>query len=380
MNNELIYFNTPHLTGKETHYIYDAVNNKGQLSGNGYYTKKCHAFFKEKYGFKHCLLTSSCTDAIEMASLLIDISPGDEVIIPSFTFVSSANPFVLRGAKIVFGDSGKDHPNITLDEIKRNTNKKTKAVVVVHYAGQGNEIDQIAEYCKENNIYLIEDAAQAINVEYKGIPLGKYGDLSTFSFHETKNIISGEGGLLVVNNERMIKRSEILWEKGTNRTEFFRGEVDKYGWVDIGSSFLPSELTAAFLWAQLEVIDQILERRKIIWNMYYDGLKSLSQKNIALPQVPSNSTNNYHIFYLICKSEKERTNLISFLNKNKINAVFHYQPLHLSTFFLKKHPKKKLKMAELYANQLVRLPLHNSLTSDDVSRILKTIKLFFKTS
>ena len=373
-----IGFNTPYLTGKEMHYVYDAVNNRLQLSGNGYYTKLCQKFFEEKYGFKKALLTSSCTDALEMCSILIDAKDGDEIIIPSYTFVSSALPFVMRGSTIVFADSGKDHPNITLKEIKRLKTAKTKAVVVVHYAGQALEIDQIANFCKENNILLIEDAAQAINVKFKDKYLGGYGDLATFSFHETKNIISGEGGLLAINNESMINRAEIIWEKGTNRAEFYRGEVNKYGWVDLGSSFLPSELTAAFLWAQLEEMDNILAKRRIIWEYYDSELKKLNlfEVQIDLPIVPDGSGNNCHIYYLVCKSLEQRTNLISFLNKNGVNAVFHYLPLHKSDYYLRDNEDEEIKNAEKFADCLVRLPLHTNLTQDQLDNIINAIHSF----
>ena len=227
-----IPFNKPYLTGKETHYIYDAVYTQEKLSGNGYYTKLCQDYFKEKYNYRKCLLTTSCTDALEMCSILIDVNPGDEIIVPSYTFVSSANAFVLRGANIIFADSKDEHPNISPDQIKKLITPKTKAVVVVHYAGFACEMDEIKAICDENNIFLIEDAAQAIDSFYKGKPLGSFGDLATMSFHETKNIISGEGGMLIINNEKFVKRSEVIWEKGTNRAAFFRGEVNKYGWSD----------------------------------------------------------------------------------------------------------------------------------------------------
>ena len=273
-----IPFNKPFFTGKETVYIQDAVSS-GKISGNGYYTQLCHDFFEKKYGFQKVLLTSSCTDALEMAAILIDIQPGDEVIVPSYTFVSTANAFVLRGAKIIFADSREDHPGLDEDKIEELITPKTKAIVHVHYAGVACDMDKIMAIAGKYNLFVVEDAAQAIDSYYTGKdgvrrPLGSIGHLAAFSFHETKNIISGEGGMLVVNDDQFSKRAEIIWEKGTNRSAFFKGEVDKYGWVDIGSSFLPSDITAAFLWAQLEYLDEIQDKRKVIWNTYYEGLKT----------------------------------------------------------------------------------------------------------
>ena len=273
-----IPFNKPFFTGKETVYIQDAVSS-GKISGNGYYTQLCHDFFEKKYSFNKVLLTSSCTDALEMAAILIDIKPGDEVIVPSYTFVSTANAFVLRGAKIIFADSREDHPGLDEDKIEELITPKTKAIVPVHYAGVACDMDKIMAIAGKYNLFVVEDAAQAIDSYYTGKdgvrrPLGSIGHLAAFSFHETKNIISGEGGMLVVNDDQFSKRAEIIWEKGTNRSAFFKGEVDKYGWVDIGSSFLPSDITAAFLWAQLEYLDEIQDKRKVIWNTYYEGLKT----------------------------------------------------------------------------------------------------------
>lgn len=265
-----IPFNKPYLTGREAHYMYQAVM-KGKLSGNGEFTKRCQSFFEERYGFKKCLLTTSCTDALEMAAILCDIQPGDEVIVPSYTFVSSALAFVREGAKIVFADSMERNPNIDAEKIEALITPKTKVIVPVHYAGVACDMDKIMEIANKYNLIVVEDAAQAIDSYYKGRPLGSIGHLSAFSFHETKNIIAGEGGMLAINDERFIRRAEIIWEKGTNRAEFFRGEVNKYGWVDTGSSFLPSEVVAAFLWAQLEELDNIQNRRKLLWNRYLGG-------------------------------------------------------------------------------------------------------------
>ncbi|NCW13644.1 MAG: dTDP-4-amino-4,6-dideoxygalactose transaminase, partial [Chitinophagia bacterium] len=288
----LVAFNKPYFTGKETEYIKSAVE-KGHISGNGYYTKLCQKYFEEKFGFRKSILTTSCTDALEMAAILCDIQPGDEVIAPSYTFVSSVNAFILRGAKIIFCDSRSDHPGIDEGKIRGLITPKTKAIVVVHYAGVACDMDHVMEIANENKLYVIEDAAHAIDSYYIGKdgvkkPLGSIGHMAAFSFHETKNIISGEGGMLVVNDERFEKRAEIIWEKGTNRSAFFKGEVDKYGWVDIGSSFLPSEIIAAFLYAQLENLEQIQNKRKSIWSEYYEGLKDLDELKKNYPNFDDN--------------------------------------------------------------------------------------------
>lgn len=373
-----ISFNKPYLTGKETDYIKDAVN-AGKISGNGKYTQLCHKFFEEKYEFSKCLLTTSCTDALEMAAILLDIQPGDEVIIPSYTFVSTANAFVLRGARIVFADSMSMNPNIDADKIEALISPKTKAIVVVHYAGIACDMDKIMGLAAKHNLYVVEDAAQAIDSFYIGKdgikkPLGSIGHLAAFSFHETKNIISGEGGMLVINDERFKKRAEIIWEKGTNRSAFFRGEVDKYGWVDIGSSFLPSEIVAAFLYAQLEHLEDIQNRRKAIWVQYFEGLRPLQETGvIRLPHIPDYATNNAHMFYLVCNSLEQRTKIIDDLKKNNIHAVFHYLSLHKSPFYAAKHDKRNLSMTDCYADRLVRLPLFFELSNEDVNKITSVI-------
>ncbi|WP_074408352.1 MULTISPECIES: dTDP-4-amino-4,6-dideoxygalactose transaminase [Aquimarina] len=373
----MIPFNKPYMTGDELYYIKDAVN-RGKISGNGYYTQKCHNFFKKTVGFRNCLLTSSCTDALEMAAILIDVKPGDEVIMPSYTFVSTANAFVLRGAKIVFADSYTNNPNIDANSLKKLITPKTKAIVVVHYAGVACDMDLIMDFANENNLFVIEDAAQAIDSYYKDQPLGSIGHLATFSFHETKNIISGEGGMLVINDERFDKRAEIIWEKGTNRSAFFRGEVDKYSWVDVGSSFLPSDVTAAFLFAQLENLQKIQTRRKALWNNYYDGLKQLEDEGLLkLPEIPDYATSNGHLFYLVCKDVEERGRLISFLKDNDVFSVFHYVSLHKSPFYIEKYTNIELKNCDTFANQLLRLPLFYDLHMEDQSRIINLIKSFF---
>ena len=373
-----ITFNKPYLSGRETFYIGQAVAS-GKISGNGDYTKKCHSFFEEKYGFKKTLLTTSCTDALEMASLLINIKNGDEVIMPSYTFVSTANAFVLRGAKIIFADSRKDHPNIDESKIEDLISPKTKAIVVVHYAGHACEMDTIMEVASKYNLFVIEDAAQAIDGYYKGKPLGSIGHLGVFSFHETKNIISGEGGMLVINDEQFIERAEIIWEKGTNRSAFFRGEVDKYGWVDVGSSFLPSDVTAAFLFAQLEHLKEIQNKRIKIWNIYYKELKSLQDQGfLKLPKTPKYATNNAHMFYLVCKSKNDRKALINYLKNKEIHAVFHYLSLHKSPFYKNKYQGNKLVNSDRYTEALVRLPLFFELNVEKQCKIIKEIFLFFK--
>lgn len=360
-NKYTIPFNKPYFTGNEDKYINDAVK-RGHISGNGYYTKKCQKFFEKRYGFMKCLLTSSCTDALEMAAILLGIQPGDEVIMPSFTFVSTANAFVLRGARIVFADSRQDHPGINENRIEELINSNTKAIVAVHYAGVACDMDKIMEIAKKYNLYVIEDAAQAIDSYYKGLPLGGIGHMAAFSFHETKNISSGEGGLLVINDERFAKRAEIIWEKGTNRAAFFRGEVNKYGWVDVGSSFLPSDLIAAVLWAQLEIIHQIQAKRKNIWMKYFEVLKSIEvEKEFKLPTIPDYASNNAHMFYLIMSSLAKRNKLIENLKAKRILAVFHYQSLHNSLFYRDKHDGRELSNAIQYSDYLVRLPLYYEL-------------------
>ena len=367
----MIPFNQPYFTGKETIYIKDAVK-RGKISGNGYYTRICHSFFQEKYQFRKCLLTTSCTDALEMAAILIDIQPGDEVIVPSFTFVSTANAFVLRGAKIVFADSRKDHPGMDEDCIESLITNKTKAIVPVHYAGVACDMDKIMSIATRYGLFVIEDAAQAIDSFYinkngEKQALGSIGHFAAFSFHETKNIISGEGGMLVVNDSNFDERAEIIWEKGTNRSKFFRGEIDKYGWVDIGSSFLPSEIIAAFLWAQLEQLNCIQKRRIEIWNDYHDNLKSWAFNNeINLPSIPDYATNNAHMFYVVLPNLNQRDRFISELKAKKINTVFHYQALNKSPFYLQNNEQKDLVFSDKYTDCLVRLPFYFELESFDV--------------
>lgn len=378
-----IPFNKPHLTGKEAHYMYQAVIN-GKLSGNGEFTKYCQHFFEEKYGFRKCLLTTSCTDALEMAALLCELQPGDEVIVPSYTFVSSALAFVREGAKIVFADSMPNNPNMDTTQIEALITPRTKVIVPVHYAGVACDMDSIMDIANRHNLIVVEDAAQAIDSYYispktgKKYPLGTIGHLSAFSFHETKNIISGEGGMLGINDERFIRRAEIIWEKGTNRAEFFRGEVNKYGWVDIGSSFLPSEVVAAFLWAQLEDMDEIQTKRKHLWDVYKELLLTSCDTQscpsfYTLPDIPFYATNNAHMFYIVCRNLKERTGLIRYLKDNGVLAVFHYLSLHSSPYYASKHDGRVLAECDRYADCLVRLPMYYDLTEDDICFISNLI-------
>lgn len=393
----MIPFNKPFLTGKEAHYIYQAVYS-GKLSGNGTFTKSCQKYFEERYGFKKCLMTTSCSDALEMAAILCDIKPGDEVIVPSYTFVSSALAFVREGARIVFADSCKEQPDIDPVKLESLITKRTKVIVPVHYAGVACDMDAIMEIANRHGILVVEDAAQAIDSYYKGRPLGSIGHMGCFSFHETKNIIAGEGGLLTINDDRFIRRSEIIWEKGTNRSEFFRGEVNKYGWCDTGSSFLPSELISAFLLAQIENLDTIQSRRKEIWERYYRGLEPLAERGLLhLPFVPGYATNNAHMFYIVCRSFDERTALIKHLKANDILSVFHYLSLHRSTFYTT-HPEHRpldcqeietlpdgekavvgldLPNCDRFADCLLRLPMYYELTDTEVDLILTKIREFF---
>lgn len=372
-----IPFNKPYLAGRELEYIKDAISS-GKISGNGLYTKKCQSFFENRYGFKKALMTTSCTDALEMAAILTDVKEGDEVIVPSYTFVSSALAFVRQGAKIVFADSYSTHPDINVDAIERLITERTKVIVPVHYAGVACEMDSIMQLANKYGVFVVEDAAQSIDSYYKNRPLGGIGHLAAFSFHETKNIIAGEGGLLVINDSQFLRRSEIIWEKGTNRAEFFRGEVNKYGWVDTGSSFLPSELTSAFLYAQLENLERIQSKRRTIWNKYYEGLMPLvKDRYIELPYIPPYATNNGHMFYIICRNLQERTDLIDFLKVKGILSVFHYLSLHKSPYYSHEYCGDKLINSDKYTDCLLRLPLFYELNEEEQSFIISAIKSFY---
>ena len=357
----------------------DAVGT-GKISGNGKYTRLCQNYFENRYGFGKCFLTSSCTDALEMAAILLDIKAGDEVIMPSYTFVSTANAFVLRGAKIVFADSMTRNPNIDADQIEALITPRTRAIVPVHYAGIACDMDKIMELSVRYNLYVVEDSAQAIDSFFTGKDgrrraLGSIGHMAAFSFQETKNIISGEGGMLVINDMQFAKRAEIIWEKGTNRSSFFRGEVDKYSWVDIGSSFLPSEIIAAFLWAQLENIKNIQNKRLSIWSAYFEGLKLWAQENgVILPYINVFASNNAHMFYLVLPDEIKRETFISKLRAEGIYAVFHYLSLHKSPFYFDKHDGRELPNSDFYSDCLVRLPFYFDLSEMDQLRVIDCIR------
>ena len=365
------------MTGRETEYIRQAVEG-GKLSGNGEFTKRCQTFFEERYGFKKCLLTTSGTDALEMAAILTGVGPGDEVIVPSFTFVSTALAFLRCGAKVVFADSRDDEPNIDATKIESLITPRTKVIVPVHYAGCACDMDAIMAIAEKHGLLVVEDAAQAVDSFYKGRALGSIGHLGCFSFHETKNIIAGEGGMLTINDERFIRRAEIIWEKGTNRAEFFRGEVNKYGWVDIGSSFLPTEIVSAFLWAQLEHLDEIQTERKRLWQNYWNffewNFKSqISEGRFALPRISEYATNNAHMFYLLFPNLAKRSDFIAKMKARDILTVFHYLPLHSSAYYKDRHDGRELPNCDRYADTLVRLPLYYGL-APDLDKVFVAIK------
>lgn len=367
-----ITFNTPIVTQLEQDYVREALASP-KHAGDGPFTKRCQQFFETRYGFPKALLTTSCTDALELSALLLDIAPGDEVILPSFTFVSSANAFALRGAKLVFADSEPHTPNISVESIEALITPQTRAIVVVHYAGVACDMDPIMALAARHDIAVVEDAAQAVDSFYKGRPLGGIGVMSAFSFHETKNISSGEGGLFVANDPKFSQRAEILREKGTNRSSFFRGEVDKYGWVDVGSSFLPSDILAAYLAGQLERLDTIQSRRKAIWQDYRNRLDSVAGHGVTLPHIPDYATNNAHMFYMVCDNIDQRTQLIADLRERGILAPFHYLSLHSSPYFKDRHDKRDIPNSDRYTECLMRLPLHLGLSDDDVAYVAEAV-------
>ena len=379
----MIPFNKPFIIGNELKYIEDAVKS-GKISGDGIFTKKCQDFFQAKYSFPKVLLTTSCTDALEMAAILCDIKEGDEVIVPSYTFVSSANAFALRGAKIIFADSYSENPNVDPESIEKLITPKTKAIVPVHYAGVACDMEKIMNLAKMYNLFVIEDAAQAIDSYYtfsNGTKkaLGSIGHFAAFSFHETKNIIAGEGGMLVINHPEYFERAEIIREKGTNRSAFFRGEVNKYGWVDIGSSFLPSEIIAAFLFAQLEHLDTIQQKRKQIWEHYYNSLQNLEKEGfIKLPKIPNYATNNGHMFYIVCNSYEERSSLINHMKSKEIHPVFHYLSLNKSEYYLKNNDLFEMPNSDKFTDCLLRLPFYYELSAEEQYKIIDTIKEYAK--
>lgn len=372
-----IPFNRPHLVGNELGYL-QAAFAQGHLSGNGPFTKRCQAWFAANYHFTHNLLTQSCTDALEMSALLAGIGPGDEVIAPSFTFVSSVNPFVLRGARIVFADSTAGHPNMDVDSLESLVTPRTRAIIAVHYGGVACAPDRLADLTRHHGLCLVEDAAQAIDARFRGRPLGSFGALAAFSFHETKNISSGEGGMLVVNAPELWQRAEIIWEKGTNRAAFYRGETAKYGWVDVGSSFLPSDLTAAVLLAQLERLRDTQRERLVAWNHYRERLQGLARTGrIALGAIPADAEHNGHICFIVCGSLKERTALQIALREHGIETVFHYQSLHRSNFYRERHDGRPLPQADRFSDCLLRLPLFHGLTLEEIDQVTGAIERFY---
>jgi dTDP-4-amino-4,6-dideoxygalactose transaminase len=373
-----IPFNKPFIVGKELYYIAQAVL-EGHIAGDGVFTRKCHQLLEEKFQAKKVLLTHSCTAALEIAALLCDIQPGDEVILPSFTFVSTANAFCLRGAKPVFVDIRPDTLNLDETLIEQAITSNTKVIVPVHYAGVGCEMDTIMAIARKHKLLVVEDAAQGVSSLYKGKYLGTIGDIGTYSFHETKNFISGEGGALLLNNERFIDRAEIIREKGTNRSKFFRGEVDKYTWVDLGSSYLPSDIVAAFLYAQLENIDQINERRQEIFDYYYAGLQPLVQQElIQIPQIPDTCQCNNHLFYLLLEDEQTRDGLMTYLKAKGIYAVFHYLPLHLSAMGQAMgYSEKELPVTESVSARLLRLPCYYELSRNEQDQVMRAVEGYF---
>lgn len=369
----MIPFNKPYCSGRELDYIKEVCGSM-TMSGNGDFTKRCHAFFEQRYGFRKCLLCTSGTDALEMCAMLCELQPGDEVIVPSYTFVSSAIAFLREGARVVFADSGKENPNMTVETIAPLITERTKVIVVVHYAGIACDMDGIMALAERHGLLVVEDAAHSIDSFYRGKPLGGIGHLGAFSFHETKNINCGEGGMLVVNDERFVRRSEILWEKGTNRAEFYRGMVNKYGWCDIGSSFLPSEFNAAFLWAQLEQLDDIQGKRKRIWDIYDKALRGkVEDKGIQLPLIPDYATNNGHMYYLVCPSLDFRTKLMGWLKEQGVQTTFHYLPLHSSAYYKDLFKGESLVNCDHYGDCLVRLPLYYELTDEQAEKIAQLV-------
>lgn len=372
-----IPFNRPFFSGKEFEFIQEAISS-WQLSGDGAFTRKCHAFFEKELGAKKALLTTSCTHALEMAALLLDVQPGDEIIVPSFTFVSTVNAFILRGARPVFIDIRPDTLNLDETQLERLITPRTRAILVVHYAGVGCEMDPILQIAAEYGVAVVEDNAHGLFGKYKGKYLGTFGCLATQSFHETKNLTCGEGGALLINDPHYIERAEIIREKGTDRSRFFRGQVDKYTWVDVGSSYLPSDMLAAFLYAQIEARERIQSKRHCIWNYYDEHLKDWAeQSGIKQPTVPAHCEQPAHMYYLLLPSLEKRQAFIGYLSTHDINCVFHYQPLHVSTMGLRFGGKAgDCPVTEDISDRLVRLPFYNDLTEDEQSFVVDRIKEF----
>ena len=377
MNKLKVDFNRPVALGNELEYMRQAIEN-GHISGDGPFTKKCHAFLEQELGVRKALLTTSCTHALEMAAILLDIQPGDEVIIPDFTFVSTVNAFVLRGAKPVFLDIRPDTLNLDESRLEAADHPTTKAIVPVHYAGVGCEMDAIMDIAARHNVAVVEDNAHGLFGKYKGKYLGTFGSLASQSFHETKNFTSGEGGALLINDPALVERAEIIREKGTNRSRFFRGQVDKYTWVDIGSSYLPSDILAAFLFAQFEQREKIQLHRKQVWEMYHAGLKDwASSHGVQLPCIPEHCEQSYHMFYMLLPNLELRQNLIAYLRERGVYSVFHYLPLHLSDMGQSFGGKVgDCPVTERVSDQLIRLPFHNSLTSSEQEQVIDLLQGF----
>lgn len=375
----MINFNLPPITGNEIKHMERALGN-GKLCGDGEYTKKCNEWFEDKTSVKKALLTTSCTHALELTAILVEITEGDEVIMPSYTFVSTANAFVLRGAKIIFVDIRPDTMNIDEDKIEAAITERTKAIVPVHYAGISCNMSKICQLARKYNLYVIEDAAQGVMSTYQGQALGGIGDFGCFSFHETKNYSMGEGGTLLVKSPKHVQRAEIVREKGTNRSLFLRGQVDKYTWIDVGSSYLPSEINAAFLWGQLECANVIFENRMNTWNLYFEGLTGLAKRNyIDLPHIPNDCEHNAHMFYIKAKDIEERTALINYLKSKNITATFHYIPLHSAPAGVK---YGEFVGDDVYttreSERLLRLPLYYGIEVSKVQRVIKAIAMFYE--
>src|SRR5215213_40741 len=373
----IVDFNRPVAVGRELEYIQQAIDN-GHISGDGPFTKKCHAFFEKELGVPKALLTTSCTHALEMSAILLDIQPGDEVIIPDFTFVSTVNAFVLRGAEPVFVDVRPDTLNLDESKLEAVMTPRTKAIVPVHYAGVACEIDTIMEIARRHPVAVVEDNAHGLFGKYKGRYLGTFGSMASQSFHETKNFTSGEGGALLINDEKLLERAEIIREKGTNRARFFRGQVDKYTWVDIGSSYLPSDILAAFLLAQLEQREKIQRHREQVWELYHAGLKDWANTHdVQLPHIPDGCEQSYHMFYLLMPNLELRQKLIAYLRERGVYSVFHYLPLHLSDMGQRFHGKiGDFPVTERVSDQLIRLPFHNALTSGEQEQVIDLLHEF----
>lgn len=373
----MIPFHKPYFTGAELGYLQAALQS-GKIAGDGPFTHRCQQFFEARYHFPKTLLTTSCTDALEMAAILLNIQAGDEVIIPSFTFVSSANPFLLRGAKVVFADSSPLNPNLDETTLEALITPRTKAIVVVHYAGVACNMNAILRLAQAHQLSVVEDAAQGLDSYFESQPLGSLGTLSAFSFHDTKNIIAGEGGMLVINDPALMERAEIIREKGTNRSRFFRGEIDQYGWIDIGSSFLPSDLVAACLYAQLQHLTDIQHKRLSIWAHYLQRLQPLLSRGVQLPFIPAYATHNANLFYLVTRSASERSALLAHLKDKGIATAFHYQALHQSAYYAPLHDGRPLPQAQRYADCLLRLPLYYELPPTDQDYLIDCLLAYFQ--